>query len=452
MSKPLTAKWPRNRADRLGFFIQKSVSIHVGRSRSRHRPQTYPEPTKQVGEQRPRGEAGPHNASRFLKETQGSGSRGEPSAAKPRRAERWAAPDARVSFVDPNSPPVHPDLGQGAPPAPASVSPPGAGQRREAGWCLRYFAHTPHSREFPSPPAEPGAARSPTLRGAPREGAPPPGRRSRVHLRPPPAPNVGAPRAPRPRWPSYCFTFPGVYFSLIGKKRDRGTSERGPRFPLPGRARGAPGPARGGSRARPPGSRAVPAPATALLASCPGCPAARAAAPPRAARARPGYRPRPRPSPSARPPGGQRSGRTPLGTRRLLPLPPQPHRQPRSRPSRIPAPPARPAAPGRSARGARAVAWARSSAPGPPLSPPPERLGGQLARRLAGRSRAGAPAQTHLRGGAGGRGARATRGPGAGVLVGRAALKVNQRFTRRLPGRRQEAQALPTAPQRTQKP
>lgn len=131
------------------------------------------------------------------------------------------------------------DLGQVATRAPASVSLPTEGQLREARLFLQYFAHTPHSREFPSPPAEPGAAGSPTLRGGTAGGGsdvgPP------LPVPPPaPAPNVGAPRAPRPRWPRYCFTFPGVYFSLIGKKRDGGRSERGLRFPLPGHARRAP--------------------------------------------------------------------------------------------------------------------------------------------------------------------------------------------------------------------
>ena len=64
------------------------------------------------------------------------------------------------------------------------------------------------------------------------------------------------------------------------------------------------------------------------------------------------------------------SRRTPLGTRRLLPLLPQRHQQPRSGPSPVPAPSTRPVAPGPAERGARAVASARGTAPGPAPSPP----------------------------------------------------------------------------------
>lgn len=167
------------------------------------------------------------------------------------------------------------DLGQVATRAPASVSLPTEGQSREARLFLQYFAHTPHSREFPSPPAEPGRAGSPTLRwgtaGGGSDVGPP------LPVPPPaPAPNVGAPRAPRPRWPRYCFTFPGVYFSLIGKKRDGGRSERGLRFPLPGHARRAPD--RPGEGLRP-DPRAEPAPRSPPP-SPPPAPGSRLPAPP----------------------------------------------------------------------------------------------------------------------------------------------------------------------------
>lgn len=84
-------------------------------------------------------------------------------------------------------------------------------QMREARLFQQHFAHTPHSREFPSPPAEPGAAGNPTLRGDTAGGGSDVGPPLPVPA-PAPAPNVEAPRAPRPRWPRYCFTFPGVYF------------------------------------------------------------------------------------------------------------------------------------------------------------------------------------------------------------------------------------------------
>lgn len=71
-----------------------------------------------------------------------------------------------------------------------------------------------------------------------------------------PAPNVGARLAPRPRWPRYCFTFPGVYFSLTGKKRG-GRRDTGAPLSLPGRARRASDRPGEGSRADP---RAQPAP------------------------------------------------------------------------------------------------------------------------------------------------------------------------------------------------
>lgn len=203
-----------------------------------------------------------------------------------------------------------------------------------------------------------------------------------------PAPNVGARLAPRPRWPRYCFTFPGVYFSLTGKKRG-GTRDTGAPLSLPGRARCAPDRPGEGSRADP---RAQPAPGP----------------PPPLPQPSPGLRlpslP-PLPAPPARPrdtdlatgplaarlgPSVLPSRRTPLGTHRLLPLLPQRHRQPRSGPSPGPAPSARPAAPGLAERGAKAVASARGTAPGPAPShhpfptPRPAENGYRFGGRLGG--------------------------------------------------------------------
>lgn len=85
LSKPLTAKSPRNGTDCLGFFIKKSVSIHVGRSGSCHLPHTYPGHTKQVGVLRPPRRSRSHNASRFLKQTQQRCIKGEQERRKTER-------------------------------------------------------------------------------------------------------------------------------------------------------------------------------------------------------------------------------------------------------------------------------------------------------------------------------------------------------------------------------
>lgn len=259
---------------------------------------------------------------------------------------------------------------------------------------------------------------------------------------PAPAPNVGAPRAPRPRWPRYCFTFPAVYFSLVGKKRDGGRSERGAALSAAG-ARSWPGQGRvwgpTPERSRPRARHRPPRP----LPRAPGCPRRRPFArsprphriltsPPalslRASVWRPAVRAHasgdapPPPSPPAAAPAAA-----------LRPLP-------------NPRPPARPAAPGRAARGAGAGAWARGTAPGPAPSPARGEGAGQgPGGALVGWcSRPGAPAR------GGGRGA--PQGWAQGACVSRAASKVYRRFTRRLPGCRREAQALPKAPQRTREP
>lgn len=78
---------------------------------------------------------------------------------------------------------------------------------------------------------------------------------------PAPAPTVGALRATRPRWPRYCFTFQGVYFSLIVKKRDRGRRESGAPLSAAGARSPRARPARGGvSGPTPSGAGAGPLP------------------------------------------------------------------------------------------------------------------------------------------------------------------------------------------------
>lgn len=199
---------------------------------------------------------------------------------------------------------------------------------------------------------------------------------------PTPAPDVGARRAPRPRWPRYCFTFPGVYFSLSVKKGGRGRGDPGRCFPLPGRARRAP--SRPGEGLGPdPRAQPAPGPAPPLPAPPSGS-APLAAAPPRASRAprEPDLTAALSLRASVRGSVG-RPGRTPLGTHRLLPLLPLRHQPRRSAPPESPPPPARAAAPGLALR--RAGGGGLEERPRPrahPSQPPPETSG-----RAGGRSR-----------------------------------------------------------------
>lgn len=291
---------------------------------------------------------------------------------------------------------------------------------------LPHFRQTLHSWEFLSPPTDPGAAGRPTVRGGqsgrgPRGGAVTPG------CTPDPRPRRrSSARAPRPRWPRYCFTFPGVYFSLSIKKRDGGRRDPGLCFPLPGRAR--PAPNRPGEGLGPdPRAQPAPGPSPPLLAPPSGS-APLAAAPPRASRA-------PRESDlttagslrasvrgSVRPPG-----RTPLGTHRLLPVLPLRHQQRRSAPPESPPPPVPAAAPGLAERRARAAACERGAAPGPT---PPSRSRRRAAGLRAWPEPGGVLAGHSGAAPAGGQGHPRTR---TQLACGPAAPKVNQGFTCRLP-------------------
>lgn len=194
---------------------------------------------------------------------------------------------------------------------------------------------------------------------------------------PPPGSTSGTPNgsrlAPRPRWPRYCFTFPGKRYFLAGlkEKRERDT---GAPLSLPGRACRASDRPGEGSRADPERSRRrarrrrrpsrrpprAPAPFAAALPAPPARPPdTNLAAGPLPARV----------GPSALPPGARLWGRT-----ALLPLLPQLHRQPRSGPPPGPAPFTRPAAPGPAERGEKAAASARGDRPRPaPLPTTPSR-------------------------------------------------------------------------------
>lgn len=262
---------------------------------------------------------------------------------------------------------------------------------------------------------------------------------------PAPAPYVGARRAPRPWWPRYCFTFPGVCFPLSGKKRDGGRRAPRLRFPLPGHARWAPDrpeeglgptpersrrPARRRPSSRPPGAPLRPLPPGPASPSLPYAhlPAALSL-----------YAP-------VRLPVG-RPGRTPLGTRRLLPVLRLRHQPPRGH-AQAPPPPAGAAAPAGRARGAGA-AWARGTAPGPAPSRRPGRasgLGGLAGTwRWGGGVVGGAPEAAP----AGGEGHPRTW---THLACGPAAPKVNRGFTGSLPGALPKAQRRPQASRRaTQK-
>lgn len=191
-----------------------------------------------------------------------------------------------------------------------------------------------------------------------------------------PAPNVGARLAPRPRWPRYCFTFLGVYFSLTGKKRG-GRKDTGAPLSLPGRARRAPDRPGEGSRADP---RAQPAPGPPLplpppspglrLPSLPPLPAPPARPPDTNLAAGPLPA---RVGPSVLPPGARLWGRTAsflcsrsyTGSR--APAPPQ-----------APPPSPGPLHPGQPSAGRRRRPRREAPPPGPPLpttpSPPPRPL------------------------------------------------------------------------------
>ncbi|XP_063108470.1 basic proline-rich protein-like [Cavia porcellus] len=247
------------------------------------------------------------------------------------------------------------------------------GQLEEAQLSLKYFHQKLHSWGFPSPPTEPGRG-SPTLRRGKS------GRGSEVGPRPPGstparAPAVGAQSAPRPRWPRYCFTFPGVYFSLIGKKRP-GKKAAGGSVSAAGARSPRTRPARRGVRG-PAEQRAPPPPAGPGRAPPP---------PPPRARARPPARPAqeadlaPARSLRAPPRAAQSVGRcrrAPRGTRCF------PSRRCYSPGSRAPAPPESPPPSSSPARGTGRgeASWGEGGGLGggpaparvaPPLpSPPP---------------------------------------------------------------------------------
>lgn len=197
-------------------------------------------------------------------------------------------------------------------------------------------------------------------RGQIGQGAPRWGRHSRL---PPGArPDVGARRAPRPRWPRYCFTFPGVYFSLSVKKGGGGRGDRGAAFRCRGALAVRPA-GQGRVSGRPPspaGAGPVAAPPRAALRQLPSLPPLPASltSPPR--------------SPSVRPsaglsvgPGARLWGRaaSSLSSRS------GPSRGARPRPRPRPLQPA--AAPGLALRRARGGAWQRGTPPGPPLPAAP---------------------------------------------------------------------------------
>lgn len=354
LSKPSTAKSPLANSDCLGFFLEKCSPSMMGG----HGAATSPRPARYTRSQLafPSPEAVP-NASRFLKQTQ----------------QRFIKAQRACHKTQGRAEPTH-HLGPF----------PGPGQTLYILTLVKSLCWPPP--QFPRPErAIVGSRMVPAillpkcftpgnslrLRRARRHGQPhPPRAQFGLGLRggaatpgstPAPAPYVGARRAPRPWWPRYCFTFPGVYFPLSGKERDGGRRAPRLRFPLPGHARCAPDRPEEGLGPTPERSRR---PARRRPSSRP--PGARSA------RCRPGpRRPRspiltsPRPSPSTRRsvcrslgPGARLWGRAAssqssgYGTSR------------RAAPPKSPPPPARAAAPAVRARGAGA-AWARGTAPGP---------------------------------------------------------------------------------------
>lgn len=99
---------------------------------------------------------------------------------------------------------------------------------------LKYFDQTLHSWDYPPPPTAPGRREQPHPRpGKSRVGAPRSGRVPRPI--PGPRPERGSSERAASQVARYCFTFPSVYFTLLGSK---GSSEgrQGLRFLKPGRS------------------------------------------------------------------------------------------------------------------------------------------------------------------------------------------------------------------------
>lgn len=399
LSKPLkaTSPWPASTV--FAFLIKKSLRIHAGRSRSRPLPQTCSDHARQVGvrlvpRRSPRpaepgtNTAGVHHgpAPRRGAERGGAGRGGTPLRARgPRTRRAPLAPPPRASRSVPLrlSFPARSTAAVGSRVAPATLRPGASPPGTPRAW--------PGARRAgrPRPP------RGPVGRG-PRGGAAAPG------PGPAPAADGGARRAPRPRWPRYCFTFPGVGFSLSGKKSDGGRREPGRPSPRPGRARRAPDrPGEGPG----PDPRAQPAPGRRRRRPAPGS-AARAA---RAARAPDLTAASPRARPTVCPSVG-RGAR--LGGRTASSLSSRYGTSRARGPSRVPAP----SSPGRStqagpARGGGGGLGERHRPRARPSPPPPGTRGGARGAGRRARWRGPVPG----RGRAGGGLAR-TRGALAGAL------------------------------------